>query len=132
MEIKRVGTEPSAEGSAEHFTGTVQIDWLFDSQDPARSAAGACVTFEPGARTHWHTHPLGQTIIVTSGCGKVQRWDGPQEEIRSGDVVRFAPGEKHWHGAAPETTMTHIAMQEKFDGKAVERMEPVSEEQYRG
>jgi len=131
MEIQRAGTQPSAKGPAEWFTGTVRIDPLFASPDPAR-AAGACVTFEPGARTHWHTHPLGQILIVTSGRGRVQRWDGPQEEIRPGDVVRFAPGEKHWHGAAPETAMTHIAIQEKLDGKAVEWMEPVSQEQYRG
>ena len=131
MEIKRVGTRPSAKGSAEYFTGPVRVDMLFEAPDPAR-VAGAHVTFEPGARTMWHTHPLGQTLIVTSGSGRAQRWGGPLEEIRPGDVVWFAPGEKHWHGAAPETAMTHIAIQEKLDGKAVDWMEPVSQEQYRG
>jgi quercetin dioxygenase-like cupin family protein len=131
MEIKRAGARPSAKGPAEYFTGSVRVDMLFEAPDPAR-VSGAHVTFEPGARTVWHTHPLGQTLIVTSGSGRVQRWGGPQEEIRPGDVVWFAPGEKHWHGAAPQTAMTHIAIQEKLDGKAVEWMEPVSEEQYRG
>jgi len=131
MEIKRAGARPSAKGPAEYFTGSVRVDMLFEAPDPAR-VSGAHVTFEPGARTVWHTHPLGQTLIVTSGSGRVQRWGGPLEEIRPGDVVWFAPGEKHWHGAAPETAMTHIAIQEKLDGKAVEWMEPVSEEQYRG
>ncbi len=131
MEIKRVGTRPSAKGPEEYFTGSVRIDMLVEAPGPAR-VSGAHVTFEPGARTHWHAHPLGQTLIVTSGCGRVQRWGGPAEEIRPGDVVWFAPGEKHWHGAAPETAMTHIAIQEKLDGKAAEWMEPVSEEQYRG
>jgi quercetin dioxygenase-like cupin family protein len=131
MEIKRAGIQPSDKGPADWFTGTVRIDPLFAAPDPAR-ASGAQVTFEPGARTHWHTHPLGQTLIVTSGCGRVQRWGGAQEAIRPGDVVWIAPGEKHWHGAAPETAMTHIAIQEKLDGKAVEWMEPVSQEQYVG
>jgi quercetin dioxygenase-like cupin family protein len=131
MEIKRVGSRPSAKGPAEYFTGSVRVDMLFEAPDPAR-VAGAHVTFEPGARTVWHTHPLGQTLIVTSGSGRVQRWGGPLEEIRPGDVVWFAPGEKHWHGAAPETAMTHIAVQEKLDGKAVDWLEPVTQEQYRG
>jgi quercetin dioxygenase-like cupin family protein len=131
MEIKRSGSQPSAKGPAEWFTGTVRIDRLFDAPVPAR-AAGASVTFEPGARTAWHTHPLGQTLIVTSGLGRVQRWGGPVEEIRPGDVVWFLPGEKHWHGASPTTAMTHIAIQEKLDGKAVEWLEHVSAEQYDG
>ena len=114
MEIKRSGSQPSSKGPAEWFTGTVRIDPLFDAPVPAR-AAGASVTFEPGARTAWHTHPLGQTLIVTSGVGRAQRWGGPVEEIRPGDVVWFPPGEKHWHGAAPTTAMTHIAIQEKLD-----------------
>ncbi len=127
---KRIGSQPSAKGPADWFTGTVRIDPLFQAPDPAR-AAGAHVTFEPGARTAWHTHPLGQTLIVTSGCGRAQRWGGPVEEIRPGDVIWFAPGEKHWHGAAPATAMTHIAIQEKLDGKVVDWMEQVTEEQYR-
>ncbi len=131
MEIKRVGTQPSNKGPAEYFTGTVRIDPLFQANAPAR-AAGASVTFEPGARTAWHTHPLGQTLIIVSGCGRVQRWGGPVEEIRPGDVVWFPPGEKHWHGAAPATAMTHIAIQEALDGKVVEWMEKVSDEQYKG
>jgi quercetin dioxygenase-like cupin family protein len=130
MEIKRSGSQPSAKGPADWFTGTVRIDPLFPATDPAR-AAGNNVTFEPGARTAWHTHPLGQTLIVTAGCGRAQRWGGPIEEIRPGDVVRFAPGEKHWHGAAPTTAMTHIAIQEQLNGKAVDWMEKVSDEQYR-
>ena len=130
MEIKRSGSQPSAKGPAEWFTGTVRIDPLFDTSHPAR-AAGASVTFEPGARTAWHTHPLGQTLIVTAGCGRVQRWGGPVEEIRPGDVVWFPPGEKHWHGAAPTTAMTHIAIQEQLDGKAVDWLEKVSDKQYR-
>ena len=130
MEIKRVGSQPSGKGPAEYFTGAVRVDMLFDSPDPAR-ALGASVTFEPGARTAWHTHPLGQTLIVTSGCGWVQREGGPVEEIRPGDVVWFAPGEKHWHGATPTTAMTHIAIQEKRDGKTVDWMEKVTDEQYR-
>src|SRR6266581_8825547 len=116
MEIKRVGTQSSAKGPADWFTGTVRIDPLFEASEPARVAC-ASVTFEPGARTAWHTHPLGQTLIVTSGLGWAQRWDGPIEEIRPGDVVRFSPGEKHWHGATATTAMTHIAVQEALDGK---------------
>ena len=112
MEIKRAGSQPSGKGPADWFTGTVRIDPLFSAPDPAR-VAGASVTFEPGARTAWHTHPLGQTLIVTAGCGWVQREGGPVEEIRPGDVVWFPPGEKHWHGAAPTTAMTHIAIQEE-------------------
>jgi quercetin dioxygenase-like cupin family protein len=131
MEIKRSGSQPSAKGPAEWFTGTVRIDPLFDTPQPAR-AAGASVTFEPGARTAWHTHPLGQTLIVTSGVGRGQRWGGPIEDIRPGDVVWFAPGEKHWHGAAPTTAMTHIAIQEKLDGKPVDWLEHVSADQYEG
>ena len=130
MDIKRVGTQPSSKGPADWFTGTVRIDPLFQAHAPAR-AVGASVTFEPGARTAWHTHPLGQTLIVTAGCGLAQRWGGPIEEIRPGDVVWFPPGEKHWHGAAPTTAMTHIAIQEELDGKVVEWMEKVSDEQYK-
>jgi quercetin dioxygenase-like cupin family protein len=130
MEIKRNGSRPSGRGPAEWFTGSVRVDPLFQAPDPAR-VAGASVTFEPGARTAWHTHPLGQTLIVTSGLGWAQRWGGPVEEIRPGDVVWFPPGEKHWHGAAPTTAMTHIAIQERLDGKAVDWMEHVSDEQYR-
>jgi quercetin dioxygenase-like cupin family protein len=129
MEIKHSGSEPSARGPADWFTGTVRIDPLFGATEPAR-AAGNAVTFEPGARTAWHTHPLGQVLIVTAGCGLVQREGGQIEEIRPGDVVRFTPGEKHWHGASPTTAMTHIAIQESLDGKAVDWMEKVSEEQY--
>jgi quercetin dioxygenase-like cupin family protein len=129
MEIKRVGSQPSNKGPADWFTGTVRIDPLFQTSAPAR-AAGAAVTFEPGARTAWHTHPLGQTLIVTSGCGWVQRHGGPVEEIYPGDVVWFPPGEKHWHGAAPKIAMTHIAIQEALDGKAVDWMEKVTDEQY--
>lgn len=130
MEIKRVGTQPSSKGPEDWFTGTVRIDPLFQAPDPAL-VQGASVTFEPGARTAWHTHPLGQTLIVTAGCGWVQRWEGPIEEIRPGDVVSIAPGEKHWHGATPTTSMTHIAIHERKDGKAVDWMEKVSDEQYR-
>ena len=129
MEIKRVGSQPSSKGPADWFTGTVRIDPLFQANPPAR-AIGASVTFEPGARTAWHTHPLGQTLIVTAGCGRAQRWEGPLEEIRPGDVIWIPPGEKHWHGAAPTTAMTHIAIQEQLDGKAVDWMEKVSDEQY--
>ena len=121
MEIKRVGSRPSGKGPADWFTGVVRIDPLIDAPEPAR-VAGASVTFEPGARTAWHTHPLGQHLIVTAGCGWAQRWGGPREEIRPGDVVWFAPGEKHWHGASATTAMTHIAVQEKLDGKAVDWM----------
>ena len=130
MEIKRAGAQPSAKGSADWFTGTVRIDALFTASAPAR-VAGAAVTFEPGARTAWHIHPLGQTLIVLFGRGLVQRHGGPIEEIRPGDVVWFPPNEKHWHGASPETAMQHIAIQEALDGKAVEWMEQVTEEQYR-
>ena len=129
MKITRIGTQPSTRGPSDWFSGTVRIDPLFPVTDPAR-AAGNAVTFEPGARTAWHTHPLGQTLIVTAGFGLVQRDGGPIEEIRPGDVVWFAPGEKHWHGAAPTTAMTHIAIQESFEGKAVEWMEKVTDEQY--
>jgi quercetin dioxygenase-like cupin family protein len=124
------GFRPSGKGPGEWFTGTVRIDPLFSPPDPAR-VAGALVTFEPGARTAWHTHPLGQTLIVTTGCGWVQREGGPVEEIRPGDVVWFPPGEKHWHGAMPTTAMSHIAVQEKLNGSPVEWMEKVSDEQYR-
>jgi len=129
MEIKRNGTQPSMAGPAQWFTGTVRIDPLFNAKEPARTGS-AYVTFEPGARTAWHTHPLGQTLIVTAGCGRVQRWNGPIEEIHPGDVVFFAPGEKHWHGAAPTTAVTHIAIQEALDGRAADWMEHVSDEQY--
>jgi quercetin dioxygenase-like cupin family protein len=129
MQITRNGTLPSVQGPAEWFTGTVRIDPLFNPIETARTG-GASVTFEPGVRTAWHTHPLGQTLIVTAGCGRVQRWDGPIEEIHPGDVIQFAPGEKHWHGAAPTTSVTHIAIQEALDGNAVEWMEHVSDEQY--
>jgi quercetin dioxygenase-like cupin family protein len=131
MDIKRNGSQASAKGPADWFTGTVRIDPLFEAPDPAR-VRGASVTFEPGARTAWHTHPLGQTLIVTSGCGRVQREGAPIEEIRPGDVVWFAPGEKHWHGAAPMIAMTHIAIQEVLDGKVVDWMEQVSDVQHRG
>ncbi|HKW28826.1 MAG TPA: cupin domain-containing protein [Verrucomicrobiae bacterium] len=130
MEIKRIGSQPSNKGPADWFTGTVRIDPLIQTAAPAR-VAGASVTFEPGARTAWHTHPLGQTLIVTAGCGWTQRWDGPVEEIHPGDVVWIPPGEKHWHGATPSTALTHIAVQEQLDGKVVEWMEKVSDEQYR-
>ncbi len=129
MEIKRNGSQPSAEGPADWFTGKVRIDPLFQPSDPAR-AGGVNVTFEPGARTAWHTHPLGQTLIVTAGCSWVQRWAGPVEEIRPGDIVWFAPGEKHWHGATTSTAVTHIAIHEYLDGRAVDWLEHVSDEQY--
>src|SRR4029079_4322507 len=131
MQITRPGSQPSRSGPAEWFTGAVRIDPLVEPTEPARAVANS-VTFEPAARTHWHTHPLAQTLIVTAGCGRAQREGGPVEEIRPGDVVTFAPGEKHWHGAAPTTAMTHIAIQEALDGKAVEWMEKVTDEQYRG
>ena len=131
MDIFRAGSRASARGPADWFTGTVRLDPLFNPVDPER-VQGAAVTFEPGARTAWHTHPLGQTLIVTSGFGRVQRWGGPIEEIRPGDVVWFPAGEKHWHGAAPDTAMTHIAIQEQLDGKAVDWMEKVSDAQYQG
>ena len=130
MEIKRIGSRPSAKGPADYFTGTVRIDPLLDAPEPAR-VAGASVTFEPGARTAWHTHPLGQHLIVIAGCGWTQRDGGPVEEIHPGDVVWIPPGEKHWHGATASTAMTHIAIQEKLNGKAVEWMEQVSDAQYR-
>jgi quercetin dioxygenase-like cupin family protein len=129
MEVTRAGLQHSAKGPPEWFTGTVRIDPLFPARAPAR-AAGNAVTFEPGARTAWHTHPLGQTLIVTSGFGRVQREGGQIEEIRPGDVVWFPPGEKHWHGASPTTAMTHIAIQEVLEGKNVEWMEKVSDEEY--
>ena len=130
MEIKRIGSQPSSKGPTDWFTGTVRIDPLFQASAPARTSGGS-VTFEPGARTAWHTHPLGQTLIVTVGCGWVQREGGPIEEIRPGDVVWFAAGEKHWHGATPTTAMTHIAIHEALDGKLVDWMEKVSDDQYR-
>ena len=129
MEIKRSGSQPSAKGPTDWFSGTVRIDPLFPVTDPARTA-GNSVTFEPCARTAWHTHPLGQTLIVIAGGGRAQRWDGPIEQIQPGDVVWFPPGEKHWHGAAPTTAMTHIAIQEQVNGQAVNWLEKVSDEQY--
>lgn len=129
MEIIRIGTQPSQKGPEEWFTGTVRIDYLFQAIEPAR-AGGALVTFEPGARTAWHTHPLGQTLIVTFGCGWAQREGGPIEEIRPGDVIRFAPEEKHWHGATATTAMTHIAIQESLNGSPVKWMDNVTDEQY--
>jgi quercetin dioxygenase-like cupin family protein len=130
MDIKRSGSQPSAKGPADYFTGTVRVDPLFQAPAPA-SVSGASVTFEPGARTAWHTHPLGQTLIVAFGCGWVQHDGGPIEDIRPGDVVWFPPGEKHWHGATPATAMMHIAIQEALEGKVVDWMEKVSDEQYR-
>jgi len=130
MEIKRIDSQPTRKGPTEWFTGSVRIQPMFESPVPARTR-GASVTFEPGARTAWHTHPLGQTLIVTSGLGWAQREDGPIEEIRPGDVVWFAPNEKHWHGATPTTKLTHIAIQEALEGKVVEWMEHVTDEEYR-
>jgi len=130
MEIKRAGSQPSRRAPAEYFTGVVRVDPLFQTPDPARTS-GASVTFEPGARTVWHTHPLGQTLIVTAGCGWVQREGGPIEDVRPGDVVWFPPGLKHWHGATPTTSLTHIAIQEAVDSKNVDWLERVSDEQYR-
>src|SRR5450755_2824314 len=130
MEIKRAGSQPSAKGPSEWFTGTVRIDTLFQAPDPAR-VQGASVTFEPGARTAWHTHPLGQTLIVTAGFGRVQLLGGPIEEIRPGDIVWIAPGEKHWHGASSTTALTHVAISEALDGKVVDWLEKVSDEQYK-
>ena len=130
MDIKRAGSQPSGKGPTDWFTGTVRLDPLFQASAPAR-VGGASITFEPGARTAWHTHPLGQTLIVTAGCGWVQRDGGPVEEIRPGDVVWFPPGEKHWHGATPTTAMAHIAIHESLNGKTVEWLEKVSDEQYR-
>ena len=131
MDIKRNGAQPSGKGPVDYFTGAVRIDPLFQAPDPAR-AIGANVTFEPGARTAWHTHPLGQTLYVVSGLGRVQTWGGPIREIRPGDVVWFAPGEKHWHGASPTSAMSHIAMQEALDGSVVTWLEHVTDEQYGG
>ena len=131
MEIIRAGSRPSGKGPADWFTGVVRIDPLFNPFDPAR-AQGARVTFEPGARTHWHTHPLGQVLIVTEGMGRCQRVGGPVKEIRPGDMVWFAPGEKHWHGAVPATAMTHIAVQEGVEGTYVDWLEPVSDADYDG
>jgi quercetin dioxygenase-like cupin family protein len=131
MQISRSGSEPSTKGPADYFTGTVRVDPLFQADAPAR-VAGVSVTFEPGARTAWHTHPLGQTLVVTAGLGRVQTWGGPVEEIRPGDIVWFPPGEKHWHGASPATAMTHLAIQERLDGKAVEWLEHVTDDQYAG
>lgn len=130
MDILRTGSRPAARGQTDYFTGPVRIDPLFEAPPPARVFA-AFVTFEPGARTAWHTHPLGQTLIVTAGCGWAQRWGDPVEEIRPGDVVWFPPGEKHWYGAAATTAMTHIAIVEKLDGKTADWLEPVSDDQYR-
>ena len=129
MEIKRNGSRPSVKGPEDWFTGTVRIDMPFQADEPAR-IGGATVTFEPGARTAWHTHPLGQTLFVLSRLGWSQKVGGPIEEIRPGDIVWFSPGEKHWHGATPTTAMTHIAVAEKLDGKSVEWMEKVTEEEY--
>jgi quercetin dioxygenase-like cupin family protein len=129
MSITRAGSQPSQKGPAARFTGTVRIDPLFKANSPARTSGGS-VTFEPGARSAWHTHPLGQTLIVTAGVGRVQRWGGQIQEIRPGDVVCTPPGVKHWHGASPTTAMTHIAIQEAQDGKVVDWMEKVSDEQY--
>jgi quercetin dioxygenase-like cupin family protein len=130
MDIKRGGSQPSGKGSPDYFTGAVRIDPLFQAPGPAR-AVGASVTFEPGARTAWHTHPLGQTLIVVAGCGWAQREGGPVEEIRPGDVIWFPPGQRHWHGATPTTAMTHIAIQEADGGKTVDWLEHVSDTQYR-
>jgi quercetin dioxygenase-like cupin family protein len=130
MEITRVGSAASVKGNPEYFTGTVRIDPLFQPQAPARTSAGS-VTFEPGARSAWHTHPLGQTLLITAGCGWVQQDGGPVEEVHPGDVVWFPPGVKHWHGATPTTAMTHIAIQEAVDGKVGDWLEPVTDEQYR-
>jgi quercetin dioxygenase-like cupin family protein len=130
MEIKRAGSQPSNQGPAEYFTGAVRVDPLFSAPDPARVVI-ASVTFEPGARTAWHTHPLGQTLIVTAGLGRAQREGRPIEEIRPGDVIWFAPAQKHWHGASPTTAMTHLAIQEKLDGKTVDWLEKVSDDEYR-
>lgn len=128
LRVTRAGSQPSRKGPAETFTGSVRVDPLFQAPAPAR-ASGAYVTFEPGARTAWHIHPLGQTLVVTAGVGRVQRWGGAVEEIRPGDVVWIPPGLKHWHGASPATAMTHVAIQEQLDGKAVEWLEQVTDEQ---
>jgi quercetin dioxygenase-like cupin family protein len=129
MDIRRSGSRPSRNGPADYFTGNVRIESIFDAPEPARLRS-ASVTFEPGARTAWHTHPLGQILIVVSGSGRAQHWGGPVEEIRPGDVIWFPPGEKHWHGAAPSSAMTHIAIQEALDGSPVEWLEQVSDQQY--
>ena len=129
MDIKKIGSQPSGTGPADYFTGAVRVDPLFQAPDPAR-VVGVTVTFEPAARTAWHTHPLGQTLVVISGFGRAQRWGGPIEEIRPGDVIWFAPGEKHWHGASPATAMTHLAVQERLEGRTVDWLEQVSDEQY--
>jgi quercetin dioxygenase-like cupin family protein len=131
MDIVRPGSRPSAKGPTDWFTGSVRIDPLLAKQNAER-VQGATVTFEPAARTAWHTHPLGQTLIVLAGAGRCQRFGGPIEEIRPGDVVWFEPGEKHWHGAAPTVGMTHIALQETKDGKVVDWLEKVSDQQYGG
>lgn len=131
LQIARNGSQPSAKGAAESFTGSVRVDPLFQAKATTR-ATGAYVTFEPGARTAWHTHPVGQTLIVTAGAGRVQRWGDPVQEIRPGDVVWIPPGQKHWHGASPTTAMTHIAVTELADGKAVDWLEKVSHTQYEG
>jgi quercetin dioxygenase-like cupin family protein len=131
MDIKRSGSQLSSKGPAEYFTGTVRVDSSFQAPNPAR-VVSASVTFEPGARTAWHTHPLGQTLIVTAGCGRVQRWGGPVEEIRPGDVIWIPPAEKHWHGASRTTALTHIAIQEHLDGKTADWLEKVGDEQYQG
>ncbi|MBO0888251.1 cupin domain-containing protein [Candidatus Bathyarchaeota archaeon] len=130
MDIKKAGSQPSRKGAAEYFTGSVRIDPLFEASPPGRAVAST-VTFEPGARTAWHSHPLGQALIVIAGSGLAQRWGGPIEEIRPGDVVLIPPGEKHWHGAAPATSLTHIAVQEQLEGKTADWMEKVSDDQYR-
>jgi quercetin dioxygenase-like cupin family protein len=130
MEITRIGSQPSAKGSADWFTGSVRVDPLFPAHPPTRTSAGS-VTFEPGARSAWHTHPLGQTLIITAGCGWVQQEGGPIEEVHAGDVIWFPPGVKHWHGATPNTSLTHIAIQEALDGRVVDWLEKVSDEQYR-
>ncbi|NOK37174.1 cupin domain-containing protein [Corallococcus exercitus] len=129
LSITRGGSQPSSKGPAENFTGSVRVDPLFQANAPARTS-GASVTFEPGARSAWHSHPLGQTLIVTAGSGRIQRWGGPVQELRQGDVVWTPPGQKHWHGASPTTAMTHLAIQEQLDGKVVEWMEKVSDAQY--
>lgn len=127
--VARAGSQASYAGPSEWFTGTVRVDPLFAAPQPA-AGSGALVTFEPGARTDWHTHPLGQTLIVTTGCGRVQHWGGPVQEIRPGDVVSIPPGVKHWHGAAPTTAMSHIAIQEQHGGKVVDWMEKVGDDTY--
>jgi quercetin dioxygenase-like cupin family protein len=129
MQITRIGSQPSAKGPTDYFTGDVRVDPLFPANSPSRTS-GASVTFEPGARTAWHVHPLGQILIVTAGAGRVQRWGGPVEEILAGDVVWISPGEKHWHGASPTTAMTHVAIQEHVDGNVGEFLEQVSDKQY--